>query len=180
VLHQITGDVCGEESFLPVNTTLEPGKPMTFAPVGGRPSNHVFPFFNIQYGDEGLITAIGWSGQWAVHLERSGTGPTRLEAGMERTCLSLHPGERIRSLRILVMPWKGQLVDAQNRFRRLLLFEYVPRLDGHPLRLPVASQCFDRYVGSRPEWSTEAGQLRAIRATADLGCDTHWFDAAWF
>lgn len=180
ILRQITGDVCGEQSFLPVNTTLEAGKPVAFAPNGGRPSNNTFPFFNVQYGDEGLLTAVGWSGQWAARVERSGTGPTRLQAGMELTHLVLHPGERIRSPRILVMPWKGDLLAAHNQFRRLLLFEYVPRLNGRPLRLPVASQCFDRYVGTRPEWSTEAGQRRAVRATAELGCDTHWFDAAWF
>jgi alpha-galactosidase len=180
VLRQITGDVCGERSFLPANTTLEPGKPLAFAPVGGRPSNETFPFFNVQYGDEGLIAAIGWSGQWAARLERSAAGPTRLQAGMERTHLRLRPGERIRSPRILVMPWKGDLLAAHNRFRRLLLFEYVPKLNGRPLRLPVASQCFDRYSGTRPAWSTEAGQQRAVRATAELGCDTHWFDAAWF
>ncbi len=180
VLHQITGDVCGEQSFLPVDTTLEVGKPITFAPVGGRPSNQTFPFFNIQYGEEGMLTAIGWSGQWAARLERSATGPTRLQAGLELAHLRLHPGERIRAARILVMPWKGDRLAAHNRFRRLLLFEYVPKLNERPLRLPIASQCFDRYSGPRPEWSTEAGQLRAVKATADLGCDTHWFDAAWF
>jgi alpha-galactosidase len=180
ILHQISGDVCGEQSFLPADTTLEPGKPLAFAPVGGRPSNQTFPFFNVQYGDEGIITAIGWSGQWAARLERSATGPTRVQAGMEKTHLRLHPGERIRTPRILVMPWKGDRLVAHNRFRRLLLFEYVPRLDGRPLRLPVASQCFDRYSGSRPEWSTEAGQLQAVQATHDLGADTHWLDAAWF
>jgi alpha-galactosidase len=61
-----------------------------------------------------------------------------------------------------------------------MLFEYAPKLNDRPTRLPVASQCFDRYSWNRPEWSTEAGQLQAIRATRDLGCDTHWFDAAWF
>jgi hypothetical protein len=49
------------------------------------------------------------------------------------------------------MPWKGDLLVAHNRLRRLLLFEYVPKLNGHPLRLPVASQCFDRYSGPRSE-----------------------------
>ena len=180
VLHQITGDVCGEQSFLPKETALEPGKPVTFAPVGGRPSNHTFPFFNVQYGDEGLITAIGWSGQWAARLERNGTGPTRLQAGMEKTRLKLHPGERIRSPRILVMAWKGDRVDAHARFRRLLMFEYVPKQNGRPLQMPVASQCFDRYVNTVPSWATEAGQISAARFTRDLGCDTHWFDAAWF
>lgn len=181
VLHQITGDVCGEQSFLGKDTVVEVGgKPVAFAPVGGRPSNHTFPFFNLQYGDEGMITAIGWSGQWAASVQRSGSGPARLLASMERIRLKLQPGERIRSPRILVMPWKGDRSSAHARFRRLLMFEYVPRLDRRPLPMPVASQCFDRYSRSVPQWATEAGQLQAARVTRDLGCDTHWLDAAWF
>ena len=180
VLHQITGDVCGEQSFLARDASVEAGKPVTIAPAGGRPSNQTFPFFNVQYAEEGLIAAIGWSGQWAARLERSNAGPTRLQAGMEKTHLLLHPGESIRSPRILVLPWQKDRIAAHNRFRRLLLFEYVPRISGRPLRLPLAAQCFDRYSGSKPEWSTEAGQIRAVQATHALGCDTHWFDAAWF
>ena len=180
VLHRISGDVCGEQSFVPMETTLEAGKPLTLSPAGGRSSNGAFPFFNLQYGDEGLLAAIGWSGQWAARLERSAAGPSRLQAGLEKTRLRLQPGERIRSPRILVMPWKGDRQTAQNRLRRLLLFEYVPKQNGHPLRMPVALQCFDRYVNNRADWSTLAGQLQAARATHDLGCDAHWLDAAWF
>lgn len=179
-LRQIAGDVCGEQSFLPAETTLEPGRPITLAPAGGRPSNQTFPFFDVEYGDDSLRVAIGWSGQWMARLERSAVGPTHLQAGQEKTHLRLLPGERIRTPRILVMTGKGDREIVHNRFRRLLLFEYVPALERRPLRLPMASQCFDRYVGSRPEWSTEAGQLRAVAATHSLGCDTHWFDAAWF
>ncbi|MBN1420239.1 MAG: NPCBM/NEW2 domain-containing protein [Planctomycetes bacterium] len=180
VLHQISGDVCGEQSFVPRESVVVPGTPVAFAPAGGRPSNQTFPFFNLQYGDQGLLVAIGWSGQWAVRLERAPNGPTRIRAGMEKTHLRLRPGERIRGPRILILPWKGDRIAAHNRLRRLLLFEYVPRLNGRPLRLPVASQCFDRYSWTRPEWSTEEGQIRAARAARAMGCDTHWFDAAWF
>ena len=180
ILHHLTGDVCGERTFLPLETTLEPGKPITMAPGGGRPSNGAFPFFNLQYGNQGLITAIGWSGQWAASLARIGNGPTQLRAGMEKTHLRLHPGERIRSPRILVMTWQGDRQAAHNRWRRLLLFHYVPQFDGRPLRLPVASQCFDRYSSSRPAWATETGQIEAVEFAHRVGCDTHWFDAAWF
>jgi alpha-galactosidase len=179
-LQHLTGDVCGERSFLPLETEVEPGKPVTLAPDGGRSSNGAFPFFNIQYGDEGMITAIGWSGQWRTTLERSAAGPTALRAGMEKLSLRLHPGESIRSPRILIMPWKGDRLVAHNRFRRLMLFEYAPRQGGRPLRLPVALQCFDRYVSKQPDWGTEAAQLRVAKAAFNTGCDAHWLDAAWF
>ncbi|MGO8929370.1 MAG: NPCBM/NEW2 domain-containing protein [Limisphaerales bacterium] len=179
-LQHLVGDVCGERSFLPLETEVEPGKTVALAPEGGRSSNGAFPFFNVQYGDEGLITAIGWSGQWRTTLERSSAGPTALRAGMEKLALRLHPGERIRTPRILVMPWKGDRFVAHNRFRRLMLFEYAPRQNGRPLQLPVALQCFDRYVGTQPDWGTEAAQLRVAKAASNAGCDAHWLDAAWF
>lgn len=182
VLHHLAGDVCGERSFTQLETSLPlGGPPLVLAPVGGRPSNSAFPFFDLNYGEsEGLLCGIGWSGQWQASFARTAKGPAHVTAGMERTRLSLRPGERIRTPRVLVLPWKGDHLAAHNRLRRLLLFEYVPQEDDRPLRLPIASQCYDRYVRVRPEWATEAGQLRAVQATLDLGCDTHWLDAAWF
>jgi alpha-galactosidase len=179
-LHQLTGDVGSERSFLPVETEIEPGKTVALAPVGGRSSNGAFPFFNVQYGDEGMMAAIGWSGQWRASFERSGGGPTTLHAGMEKLSLVLRPGEKIRMPRILIMPWKGERVMAHNRFRRLMLFEYAPRQNGRPLALPIALQCFDRYAATRPDWGTEAAQLSAVKAAYNVGCDTFWLDAAWF
>ncbi len=184
VLHRLTGDNCNDRSFLPYETPLKAGKDITMAPVGGRPSNtNAFPFFNFEYAGQGVITAIGWSGQWAATLQRANDGPTRLRAGMELTHLVLHPGERIRSPRILLMPWNGDRITAHQRFRRLLMFQYVPKLDGRPVRLPiVAAQCFDRYIGrnQRPEFATEAAQLAAVKFTHELGGTAHWIDALWF
>ncbi len=180
IVHQIVGDVCNERSFIPFDNALLPRQNLHMAPQGGRSSNGTFPFFNLQYQNQGLITAIGWSGQWAAHVERNKYSRTRTQAGMEQTHLLLHPGERIRSPRVLLLPWKDDLQAAHNRFRRLLLFHYTPRQEGRPVRLPIASQCYDRYVSTRPEWATEAGQIKAVRMAQDLGFDTHWFDAAWF
>jgi alpha-galactosidase len=180
VLHQLVGDVCGERSFLPMETPLEPGKSTAFAPNGGRPSNGATPFFNVQYGGRGLIAAIGWSGQWAASLARAEAGPTRLVSGMEKTHLKLLPGEKIRGPRILLLGWQGDRQVAHNRFRRLLLFHYVPKLAGRPLRLPVAGQCFDRYWQTRPLWDTVAEQIAFAKVIHKAGCNTYWFDAAWF
>ena len=99
---------------------------------------------------------------------------------MEKTHLVLHPGERIRSPRILLMTWKGDRIAAHQRFRRLLMFHYAPKLAGRLLQLPFAAQCFDRYSWNRPGWSTEAGQIAAAKVSHEVGCTYHWLDAAWF
>lgn len=180
VLHQLEGDACGENSFRQKDASIEAGKSLSFAPTGGRSSSiSAFPFFNLQYGEQGFITAVGWTGQWATQLDRADNGPTRLRAGMELTHFVLHPGEAVRTPRIVLMPWRGDRVAAHNRWRRLMLDQFVPKLDGKAAALPLALQTFDRY-NARPGWATEAGQLAAVDMAHTLGCDTYWLDAAWF
>ena len=181
VMDQIAGDDCSERSFVPLKRVLKPGEDYGFAPVGGRPSNGAFPFFNVQHGDGGTFVAIGWTGQWAARVGRDPAGATRLRAGMEQTHLKLHPGESIRTPRIMLLRWAGDRIDAHNTFRRLLLTHYQPKLDGKSVRPAIAAQTFNRWHGgTRPEWGTEAGQIAAARIEREIGCDTHWFDAGWF
>jgi alpha-galactosidase len=179
LLHELEGDACGATSFLPKTTRVEVGAEIDRAPTGGRSSSiSAFPFFTTEYNSRGLIVAIGWTGQWASHFERVENGPVRMRAGMELTRLVLHPGERIRTPRMLVMAWEGDRANAQNQFRRIMLLR-SPQEQGRPVALPVALQTFDRY-NARPDWTCEAGQVKAVDAAHELGCDTYWFDAAWF
>ncbi|MCL5097978.1 MAG: alpha-galactosidase [Candidatus Omnitrophica bacterium] len=181
ILHELRGDSCSDQSFTPFTATLPVKQNIRLAPSGGRPSAiSAFPFFNFQYADQGFIAAIGWSGQWAAAFDRAEQGPTRFQAGMELTHLLLHPGEKIRTPRILLMSWHGDLRAAQNRFRRLMLFHYVPKVDNKPAPLPVVLQCFDRYSWSRADWATEAGQIAAAKSAHEMGMNTLWLDAAWF
>jgi len=179
VLHQLRGDSCDENAFLPIDTPLRVGNSIRISPTGGRPSSiSGFPFMNFQYSDRGVILAIGWTGQWAVSLERpkTSTYETHWMAGMELTHLKLLPKERIRTPRILLMSWRGDRWEAHNLFRKLLITHYVPKVP----ELPIALQTFDRYSLTTPRWATENGQLEAVEAAHKMGCDTYWFDAAWF
>ncbi len=182
VLHRLHGDSCGDRSFLPYETALGCQQSIDMAPARGRPSQETaFPFFNLEFGTAGVITAIGWSGQWSASYARNEDGSTRFSAGQQRTHLRLHPGERIRTPRVLVMAWQGDRQEAHNRFRRLLLFHYVPQLHGRPLQLPFVLQTFDRYwLAKDLNWASESMQVQAVEAAHGLGCDTYWLDAAWF
>ena len=179
VLHHLAGDDCSPRSFTPLESRLPPGGAIHLAPQGGRSSNGTFPFFNLESQGSGLFTAVGWTGQWAASLERDAAGQGRLRAGMESTHLVLHPGESIRSPRILLMAWRGDRTAAHNRFRRLILFHYTPKQGDRPLAVPVFWQGYDRY-NAHPTWPSEAGQLRAAAAARQAGCDFLWLDAAWF
>lgn len=176
----IKGDICGEESFLPVEKTIQPNTVHRVAAQGGRSSCANFPFFTLSHAEGGVVCAIGWSGQWAASVERSG-GKVYLRAGMERTRLFLKPGESIRTPRMLVMPWNGSEEDAHNAFRRLMMEHFSPEWLKRPgTYLPATLQNFDRYVGSA-EWRSESGQLKSIELAAKCKhFDTYWLDAAWF
>ena len=50
--------------------------------MGGRPSNGTWPYFNISWGDRGVMVAVGWPGQWTTELLVDEHEGLRLKAGM--------------------------------------------------------------------------------------------------
>ncbi len=106
---------------------------------GDSSSGESLPFFNLQTGDHGLIAAIGWTGNWKANFSPTADGKAvLLTAGMKKTHLLLHPGEEIRTPRIVLMQWSGgDWQDAQNLWRRVLLAHYTPQDDGRPMTGPI-------------------------------------------
>ncbi len=177
-LHHANGSLCQVDDFLPLLTGLVPGGRKELKPMGGRSSNGVLPFMNVQRPGGGLVIAVGWSGQWSANFERS-QDALHITAGMERTRLRLHPGEKIRTPRILLLPWQGfDMETGQNLLRRLLLAHYLPRLDGQ-LVMPPAAQCLQFYFYYSGQ-AGEAYEARALPRAAALGTDAYWIDACWF
>jgi alpha-galactosidase len=179
--HRLTGDVCGAGNFVPIDLPLAPGAGAQMVTTGGRSSQiSGFPFLELESGKQGVVAAVGWTGQWASSVQRDEQSKDRMKFGMELTHLKLHPGERIRTPRALLMTWNGDREEALIRWRRMLLHHYSPQLDGKPAQVPISLQCFDRYSWGVKEWSTEKGQIQAAEAAAKIGCDVHWLDASWF
>ena len=178
-LDQINGDYTNEQTFVPFERELKNGETVGLGSGDGRPSSSTFPFYNIQVGDHGLFTAIGWTGHWVSGISRAANG-VKLTAGIEITHFILHPGESVRTPRIMLMRWSGVRIEAHNLFRRLLLAHYYPKLDGKPIQLAIGAQTFNSYPSVRPIWGTEAGQIEAAKVNKAIGADTLWMDAGWF
>ncbi len=104
VIHRLNGGPSRADDWLPFDEPISAEDSREFATFGGRSSN-VCPFFNVNWGTGGVITAIGWSGQWAAGIERNAKGDVRIRAGMEGLHVRLRPGESIRSPRIMQMRW---------------------------------------------------------------------------
>lgn len=156
------------------DTIVSIGKDIQFVTASGRSSSRYLPFFNIHRGQEGIIFAIGWTGQWKARFAAS-EKEIRLQAGMENSHLRLYPNEKIRTPRILMTFWKGDQVRAQNQLRRYLVKYASPHPSGKEVEIPV----------SFPAWGgmTTAHHLRNIAIIKEKQLDNYtnyWIDAGWF
>ncbi|MBN2295551.1 MAG: NPCBM/NEW2 domain-containing protein [Pirellulales bacterium] len=176
-LHRITGSPCRVDDWLPLADDLPRGKRIEFAAAGGRSSNAIGPFFNLQWGKGGVVTAIGWSGQWIADASRRGDGSVRLTAGMQYMRLRLHPGETIRSPRILQVYWFGdEPLVGHNLFRQTMLKHILPKVNGKTATPPIVHLSTSFYELND---STEANVLSHLESIKGLGFEVFWLDAYW-
>ena len=158
----------------PLQTIREPRAEARFgAGCEGRSSVDWLPFFNLQTGTDGLVVAVGWSGQWHAAVERHGD-ETRLRAGMDGLRLALPAGTGVRTPRVLLVYWRGALEDGQNQLRRLLLQHVVPQVGGQPVQVP---SCYGAWGGAPTPVHLQ--QLQFIQDRA-LAYDVYWIDAGWY
>jgi alpha-galactosidase len=175
--HWAEGSVGGYQDFQPNENESGPTNVFHLQPNQGRSSNGTMPFFNVQNDDRGIIGAIGWTGDWQATfccpLDRK---TLDIGAGMKKTHLVLHPGETIRTPRIVFLNWKGGTwQESQNTWRKLMIAAYSPREpDGSVVRPPVVD-------GS---WGTEliSAKLAHLKemAKAKIPYDVYWVDAGWY
>jgi len=181
-LHRLHGSACAVDDWQPFDEPLPPGRHLEFAPVEGKSSQGACPFFSLDWGGGGVITALGWSGQWTASVERAEGGPVRLQAGMQNMRLRLHPGESLRGPRVLQLCWSG--VDEaggdgwrpHNLFRRTMLGHVVPRADGKTVTPPIVHLSTSFYELND---STEANVLSHLDSVRGLGFEYFWLDAYW-
>jgi alpha-galactosidase len=185
-VHHARGSECRRDDFAPLVDPLGPdganpqaprrgpSDPVVIASKGGRSSCGALPFLNLERDDgSGMIVAIGWTGDWEARTWRGEDGAVRIRAGMQRTHLRLHPGEEIRTPRILLLAWDGSRDDGQNELRRFLLAHHAPRRGRAEPRVPVSFVLW--------------GEVRAERQIAKarwfseqrMPIDNFWIDAGW-
>jgi len=179
ILHSANGCLSVIDDYVPRRDKLSNDREVEMKPVGGRSSNGVLPFMNLQAEDGGFAIAIGWSGQWLARFQRTEDG-LRMTAGMEHLTTYLKPGETIRSPRILLIDWKGDDPDTgTNLLRQVLLAHYSQKnLDGSLASPPTAHmrQLLYYFTGH----VSEEDHLAAIDRAKEIGLEAFWVDALWY
>ncbi len=174
VLQRIHGGGGAVDDWMPFNETIAMGGKSEFAPTAGRSSFGNTPWFNLQWKDGGVITAIGWTGQWKASVENN-NGIYRIQAGMQNLHTTIFPGESIRSPRIMQLYWKGNDdLRAFNLFRHTMFAHIVPKVDGKSITPPIVHLSSAFYEMDK---GTEADTLSHLEAVKDLGFEYFWVDA---
>ncbi len=97
-----------------------------------------------------------------------------MQAGMALTHLKLHPGEEIRTPRILTLFWQGEPRRGNNLLRQFILAHHRPTAGGKPVQAPITNANW----GGTPA-ASHLANIRQIIAH-DLPLDYYWIDAEWF
>ncbi len=142
-IHYARGSMGTVEDYLPMDQEIISGTKLDLSHYvldGDKHVNGQLPFFNLEWPGGGLIGAVGWTGEWAVRLRGEEGRKVVLQAGQQQTHLRLHPGETIRTPRILLLQWQGNdRLVGHNQLRKLLLAYYVPRIEGKTVVPPIAN-----------------------------------------
>jgi alpha-galactosidase len=179
-LHRTNGAPSNPTDFEPSLVDLASGAHQQLGGGGGRSSNKDFPFIKIESANDSTIIALGWSGQWAMDISCRPDRRLHVTAGLELTHFRLHPGERVRMPRVLLLRTPGDTLECNAQFRQLLYRHYVARRAGKPpLPTLFCNTCFTRGGGWLNECNAD-NQTSLIRAYAPLGLEALLTDAGWF
>lgn len=179
-LHHGLGSRTQPDDYRPLETTLGPQAELQLASAGGRGSDGVLPYFNLEWPGRGVIVAVGWPGQWAARFTRGEGASVRVRAGQELTHFRLDPGEEVRSPLIALVFYQGGWIDGQNQWRRWMVAHNLPR-PGGALHPPQVAAGNGRHTIEMQE-ASEENQIRDLNRELDHGVplDYWWMDAGWY
>lgn len=181
ILHHNEGTTVTRNDFAPLTTTLKASEKLRLTSAQGRPCAAVWPYFNIEGPDYGVIVVVGWPGKWSIQFNGDEENNLRVAAGQELTHLILHPGEEIRTPLIVCQFYKGSDIDrVQNIWRRWMLDYNVPR-PGGKLPKPQMTPCSSHQYAEMTK-ADEASQIMFVDRYVEerVKIDYWWMDAGWY
>ncbi len=180
VLHHQRGSTAEQNDYQPLEATISPGASRRFAARAGRGTDPWLPYFNLQWGNSGLIVVVGWPGQWAAEFAREAAATFTIRAGQEITRMSLNPGEKVRTPLVVLQFYEGDWIRAQNLWRRWMLAHNLPQTGGKKLQPQIAA-CSSHQFGEMIHASEANQKLFIDRYLAEgIKLDYWWMDAGWY
>ena len=180
VLHHQKGSTAVPNDFEPYQTPLDVGAERKFAAAGGRGTNGDWPYFNLNWDNQGLIVVMGWPGQWNLEFQRNDAGELIIRGGQEQARFKLHPGESARTPLIVVQTYDGDWIHGQNIWRRWMVAHNLPRPQGK-LPPPQMVACSSHQFNEMLNANEENQKLFIDRYLEEkFPLDYWWMDAGWY
>ncbi len=179
-VHHSKGSMASATDFEPLVDTLSPGSTQHFSSKGGRPSDGDMPYFNVAWLHRGIITALGWPGQWDLTISREDPQSIRISGGQSSTHFRLMPGEEVRTPLIVVQFWAGDWIDGQNTWRQWMIRHNLPRPGGKlpPPQIAASSAHFTIEMQEANEQNQKKFLLGMLNQGVPI--DHWWMDAGWY
>lgn len=141
---------------------------------GGRSSQGLAPYFDVNEGDKGVICAIGWTGQWNAAFQAVDQ-QIRVRTGIESLSFRLLPHEKLRTSSVLLLRYENGQNQGHNQFRRLMKQHFsLIGSKGRPENGPLA-------VGA---WGALPSAVMIERIAQlkkhHIGAEYYWIDAGWY
>jgi alpha-galactosidase len=178
VLHHNVGAPCTPDDFAPIDTPLAPKANLHIGAAGGRPMNTDMPYFNLEWGGQGMMIVIGWTGQWTSQWARDDALGLNVSAGQEKTRFKLLPGEEVRTPLVVLQFWQGgDRVRSHNIWRRWMRNHNLPQPGGKPMPTVISG------AGRSPTLiDSAAAEIPLLEGhpRRDLKLDYWWRDAGWY
>lgn len=185
VLKGILGDHVNQYS--PYSIDLN-GNEVCFSSDTGRATHINFPYFNLEYGDGGVMLAIGWAGTWTARFSANDGDVTYTASAVNgfKTCLK--PGEKIRTALFVMAPYTCRSEHYATNFWRSWFLEHnLPKADASGSALQPFSTCclasdtgLPNSDGSISERHTTWKPSLDKMISEDVKVDFRWFDAGWY
>ncbi len=180
LLHHQAGSTATMDDYRPYETVLKPRSNLRLGSSGGRGSDGCWPYFNLEWGNQGAIVVVGWPGQWSASFTRDEGQGLRVQAGQELTRFKLLPREEVRSPLIVLQFWRGDWIKAQNVWRGWMIAHNIPRLGGKPPPPLLAGGSSNQM--NEMQNANEDNQKQFIDGYLDnrVKIDFWWMDAGWY
>jgi alpha-galactosidase len=179
VLHHNKGTPYSASDYQPIDTSLSAGTNLRIGAAGGRPMNTDMPYFNLEWGGQGVVAAIGWTGQWTSQWTRDNAGGLRVSSGQENTHFKLLPGEEVRSPLVTLQFYQGDAVRSQNIWRRWMITHNLPQPGDKPMPPVFSAAGADLFPNLICGAADEIPLLKSYPQRG-LNVDYWWRDAGWY
>lgn len=148
----------------------------------GRATHVNFPYFNLEYGDVGVMLVIGWAGTWSADFEKTEDGVYYKARSVNNLRTYLKPGEKIRTALFVTAPYTMRDENyATNYWRSWYMEHNLPKgIEPFSTCCLASDTGLPNSDGSISErYDTWKPSLMKMMEE-DSKVNFRWFDAGWY